>query len=87
MVQRLDVAAISSDGPPTLLGCSQQQTFVNPHAVTCWSTNLQPQIKSTFKMDSLIVGLDSGESFRPTFHAPGSAVAQPSEGQPVVASS
>ena len=80
------MAAISSDGPPTLLGCSQQQTFVNPHAVTCWSTNLQPQIKSSFKMGSLI-GRGSGESFRPTFHAPGSAVAQPSEGQPVVASS
>ncbi|WP_314318058.1 hypothetical protein [Actinomyces oris] len=49
--------------------------------------NLQPQIKSTFKMDSLNIGLDSGESFRPTFHAPGSAVAQLSVGQPVVASS
>ena len=28
MVQKLDVAATSSDGPPMLLGCAQQQTFV-----------------------------------------------------------
>jgi len=46
-----------------LLDCSQQLTFVDPQAAICWSANLQPQIKSSFKMG------------------------QPSEGQPVVASS
>nr|WP_256694142.1 hypothetical protein [Actinomyces naeslundii] len=52
----------------------------------CWSANLQPQIKSTFKMGSLI-GRGSGKSFQLTFHDPGFVMVQPSEGQPVVASS
>ncbi|OLO83312.1 hypothetical protein BKH08_03445 [Actinomyces naeslundii] len=46
--------------------------------------NLQPQIKSTFKMGSLI-GRGSGESFQLAFHGPGFVVVQPSEGQPMVA--
>ena len=75
-----------SDGPPLLLDCSQQPTFVDPQAAICWSANLQPQIKSTFKMGSLI-GRDSGESFQPAFHRPGFVVVQPSESQPIVASS
>ena len=75
-----------SDGPPMLLDCSQQQTFVDPQAAICWSANLQPQIKNTFKMGSLI-GRGSGESFQLAFHGPGFVVVQPSESQPVVASS
>ena len=75
-----------SDGPPMLLDCSQQQTFVDPQAAICWSANLQPQIKNTFKMGSLI-GRGSGESFQLAFHGPGFVVVQPSEGPPVVASS
>ena len=75
-----------SDGPPMLLDCSQQPTFVDPQAAICWSANLQPQIKSSFKMGSLI-GRGSGESFQLAFHGPGFVVVQPSEGQPVVASS
>ena len=75
-----------SDGLLLLLDCSQQPTFVDPKAMICWSANLQPQIKSTFKMGSLI-GRGSGESFQLTFHGPGFVVVQPSEGQPVVASS
>ena len=86
MVQGQGVVAVSSDGPPMLLDCSQQPTFVDPQAAICWSANLQPQIKSTFKMGSLI-GRGSGESFQLAFHGPGSVVVQPSEGQPVVASS
>ena len=74
------------DGPPMLLDCSQQLTFVDPQAAICWSANLQPQIKSSFKMGSLI-GRGSGESFQLAFHGPGFVVVQPSEGQPVVASS
>ncbi|MDO5051852.1 MAG: AIM24 family protein [Pseudoclavibacter sp.] len=80
------VAAVSSDGPPMLLDCSQQPTFVDPQAAVCWSANLQPQLKSSFKMSSLI-GRGSGESFQLAFHGPGFVVVQPSEGQPVVTGS
>ncbi|WP_232022952.1 AIM24 family protein [Actinomyces viscosus] len=59
----------------------QLPTFVDPQAAICWSANLQPQIKSTFKMGSLI-GRGSGESFQLAFHGPGFVVVQPSEGQP-----
>ena len=62
-----------------LLGCSQQSTFVGPQAAIRQPTNLQPQIKSSFKMDSL-TGCGSGESFRLAFHSPGSVVVQHSEG-------
>ncbi|OMG36306.1 hypothetical protein BKH25_02810 [Actinomyces naeslundii] len=65
---------------------SQQPTFVDPQAAICWSANLQPRIKSTFKMGSLI-GPGSGESFQLAFHGPGFVVVQPSEREPVVASS
>ena len=65
---------------------SQQPTFVDPQTAICWSANLQPQIKSSFKMGSLI-GRGSGESFQLAFHGPGFVVVQPSEGQPVMASS
>ena len=86
LVQGQGMVAISSDGPPMLLDCSQQPTFVDPQAVICWSANIQPQVKSTFKMGSLI-GRGSGESFQLGFHGPGFVVVQPSEGQPVVAGS
>ena len=69
-----------------VLDCSRQQTFVAPQTATCWSADLQPQIKSTFKMGSLI-GRGSGDSFQLAFHGPGFVVVQPSEGQPVMASS
>ena len=86
LVQGQGMVAISSDGPPMLLDCSQQPTFVDPQAAVCWSANLQPQVKSTFKMGYLI-GRGSGESFQLGFHGPGFVVVQPSEGQPVVAGS
>ena len=86
LVQGQGVVAVSSDGPPMLLDCSQQPTFVDPQAAVCWSANLQPQVKSTFKMGSLI-GRGSGESFQLGVHGPGFVVVQPSEGQPVVAAS
>ena len=86
LVQGQGMVAVSSDGPPMLLDCSQQPTFVDPQAAVCWSANLQPQVKSTFKMGSLI-GRGSGESFQLGFHGPGFVVVQPSEGQPVVAAS
>ena len=54
------------DGSPALLGCSQQSTFVGPQAAIRQPTNLQPQIKSDFKKDSL-TGRSSGESFQLAF--------------------
>ena len=86
MVQGQGVVAVSSDGPPLLLDCSQQPTFVDPQAAICWSANLQPQIKTSFKMGSLI-GRGSGETFQLAFHGAGFVVIQPSEGQPVIGSS
>ena len=85
-LQGQGMVAVTSDGPPMLLDCSQQPTFVDPQAAVCWSANLQPQIKNDFKMGSLI-GRGSGESFQLGFHGPGFVVVQPSEGAPVVTSS
>ncbi|WP_314210651.1 AIM24 family protein [uncultured Actinomyces sp.] len=81
-----ETAPAPDNGPPARLDNSQQPTFVDPQAAICWSANLQPQIKSTFKMGSLI-GPGSGESFQLAFHGPGFVVVQPSEREPVVASS
>lgn len=80
------MVTVPDDGPPLFLDCSRQPTFVDPQAAINWSTNLQPRVKSSFKMGPLI-GRGSGESFRLAFHGPGSAVVRPSEGQPVTASS
>src|SRR5699024_7678024 len=80
------MVAVTSDGPPMLLDCSQQPTYVDPQAAVCWSANLQPQIKNDFKMGSLI-GRSSGGSFQRGFHGPGFAVVQPSEGMPAASGS
>ncbi|MDO4655789.1 AIM24 family protein [Actinomyces sp.] len=84
-VQGQGVVAVPDDGAPLFLDCSRQPTFVDPQAATCWSANLQPQIKSSFKMGALI-GRDSGDSFQSGFHDPDSVAIQPSEGQPEVMS-
>lgn len=81
LVQGHGVVAVSSAGPPMLLDCAQQPTFVDPQAAVCWSANLYPQVRSTFKMGALI-GRGSGEAFQLAFHGPGFVVVQPSEGQP-----
>lgn len=73
------VVGVTSDGPPMILDCSTQPTFVDPHAAVCWSANLQPGLKNDFKMGALI-GRGSGESFQLAFHGPGFVVVQPSEG-------
>lgn len=80
------MVAVTSDGPPMLLDCSRQPTFVDPQAAVCWSANLQPQLKSTMTLGSL-VGRGSGEAFQLAFHGPGFVVVQPSEGVPVVRTS
>ena len=69
-----------------LLNRYQRSSFAAPQAAIRQPTNLQPQSKSSFKIGSLI-GHCSDESFHLAFHGPGFVVAQPSEGQPVVASS
>ena len=85
-LQGQGMVAVTSDGPPMLLDCSQQPTFVDPQAAVCWSANLTPQLKNDFSMGSLI-GRGSGEAFQLGFHGPGFVVVQPSEGQVVATSS
>ncbi len=72
--------AITSDGPPMLLDCSQQPTFVDIDATVAWSASLQPQVVSSMKMRSMLRG-GSGEAFQYAFHGPGFVVVQPSEGR------
>lgn len=74
--------AVTSDGPPMLLDCSQQPTFVDIQAAVAWSANLQPQVVASMNMRSLLRG-GSGEAFQFSFHGPGFVVVQPSEGRPV----
>ena len=82
VVQGQGTVALSSDGPPALLDCSQQPTFVDIQAAVAWSANLQPQIVSSMNVKSLLRG-GSGESFQYSFHGPGFVVVQPSEGMPL----
>lgn len=84
MVNGQGTVAVSSDGVPMILDCSQQPTFVDPQAAVCWSSNLVPSIKNDMKLGSLI-GRGSGESFQLAFHGPGFVVVQPSEGRPIIA--
>jgi uncharacterized protein (AIM24 family) len=73
--------AVTSDGPPMLLDCSAQPTYVDIQAAVAWSANLQPQVVSSMNMKSLLRG-GSGEAFQFVFHGPGFVVVQPSEGAP-----
>jgi uncharacterized protein (AIM24 family) len=76
------VVALTSDGQPVLLDCSQQPTFVDVQAAVAWSANLVPQVVSSMQFKSLLRG-GSGEAFQYAFQGPGFVVVQPSEG-PVV---
>jgi len=82
VVQGQGTVALTSDGPPTLLDCSQQPTFVDIQAAVAWSANLQPQITSSMNMRSMLRG-GSGESLQYAFHGQGFVVVQPSEGLPL----
>ncbi len=73
--------ALTSDGTPVLLDCSQQPTYVDIQAAVAWSANLAPQVVSSMNMRSLLRG-GSGEAFQYAFHGPGFVVVQPSEGLP-----
>jgi len=72
------LAALTSQGPPLILDCSQQPTFTDINATVAWSSNLQPSIKSSFTAGALI-GRGSGEAFQYAFHGPGWVIVQPSE--------
>ncbi|MFC5998099.1 AIM24 family protein [Quadrisphaera sp. GCM10027208] len=83
LLQGRGVVALTSDGPPMLLDCSQQPTSVDVQAAVAWSANLSPQLVSSVRMRSMVRG-GSGEAFQYRFHGPGFVVVQPSEGRPVV---
>lgn len=74
--------AITSDGPPMILDCSQVPTFVDIQAAVAWSASLQPQVVSSMNMRSMLRG-GSGEAFQFAFHGPGFVIVQPSEGLPL----
>jgi uncharacterized protein (AIM24 family) len=69
--------AISSFGTPFVLRVNEP-TYVDVQAALAWSSSLQTDIKSTFKVGSLI-GRGSGESFQMLFTGNGFVVVQPSE--------
>lgn len=79
LVQGQGTVAVCTDGPPMILDCSQQPTFVDIQAAVAWSANLAPQVVSSMNMRSLLRG-GSGEAFQYAFHGPGFVVVQPSEG-------
>lgn len=72
--------AVSCDGEPLILDCSQQPTFVDPNAAVCWSSNLAPKMVNSMNVRSMLRG-GTGEAFQLAFHGPGFVVVQPSEGQ------
>jgi uncharacterized protein (AIM24 family) len=74
--------AVTTDGPPMLLDCSQQPTYVDIQAAVAWSASLTPQVVSSMNVRSLLRG-GSGEAFQFAFHGPGFVVVQPSEGLPL----
>jgi uncharacterized protein (AIM24 family) len=82
LLQGHGVVAVTSDGPPMLLDCSQQPTYVDVQAAVAWSANLVPQVVSSMNMRSMLRG-GSGEAFQYAFHGPGFVIVQPSEGRPV----
>lgn len=80
VIEGRGTVAITTDGPPMLLDCSQQPTFVDPQAAIAWSANLVPGVVNSMNMRSMLRG-GSGEAFQLAFSGPGFVVVQPSEGQ------
>src|SRR3712207_6906999 len=72
------VVALTSDGQPVVLDCSQQPTYVDVQAAVAWSANLVPNVVSSVNVRSLLRG-GSGEAFQYAFHGPGFVVVQPFE--------
>ncbi len=79
VIEGRGTVAITTDGPPMLLDCSQQPTFVDPQAIIAWSANLVPNVVNSMNLRSMLRG-GSGEAFQLAFHGPGFVVVQPSEG-------
>jgi len=71
--------ALTCEGTPLILDCSQQPTYVDMNAAVCWSANLAPSIQNSMNVKSLLRG-GTGEAFQYAFHGPGFVVVQPSEG-------
>jgi uncharacterized protein (AIM24 family) len=82
LIQGQGTVALTSDGQPLILDCSQVPTAVDINAAVCWSSNLVPQVVNSMNMRSMLRG-GTGEAFQYLFHGPGFVVVQPSEG-PVV---
>ncbi|MBS2936618.1 AIM24 family protein [Nocardioides sp. J2M5] len=82
LIQGHGTVALTSDGQPLILDCSQTPTYVDINAAVCWSANLVPQVVSSMNMRSMLRG-GTGEAFQYAFSGPGFVVVQPSEG-PVV---
>lgn len=82
LIQGQGNIALTSDGQPLILDCSQVPTFVDINAAVCWSAGLVPQVVNSMNMKSLLRG-GTGEAFQYAFSGPGFVVVQPSEG-PVV---
>jgi len=76
--------AILSDGPPVLLDVASAPTFADAQAAITWSSGVQTQIRTDFKMKDLI-GRSSGETIQMAFSGQGWVLVQPSEGRPVAA--
>lgn len=74
--------ALTCDGPPLILDCSQQPTYVDMNAAVCWSANLTPNVVSSMNLRSMLRG-GTGEAFQYAFQGPGFVVVQPSEGMPL----
>lgn len=71
--------ALTTDGPPVVLNAAEAPTFADTNAVVAWSSNLQTQLKTSFKAGALI-GRGSGEALQVSFHGQGFVIVQPSEG-------
>lgn len=71
--------ALSSEGTPMLLDCSQAPTYVDMQAAVAWSANLVPNVVSSMRFKSMMRG-GSGEAAQFAFHGPGFVVVQPCEG-------
>jgi uncharacterized protein (AIM24 family) len=82
LIQGTGRVALTSDGQPLILDCSQVPTAVDINAAVAWSSSLTPTIANSMSMKSLLRG-GTGEAFQYVFHGPGFVVVQPSEG-PVV---
>ncbi|PFG33896.1 AIM24 family protein [Sanguibacter antarcticus] len=77
--------ALTSDGPPLILDCSQQPVFVDTDAAVCWSASITPTLVNSMNVRSMLRG-GSGEAVQYSFYGPGFVVVQPSEGGAMPAS-